>query len=56
MPASRLSLMMARRALREPSVQLANVGYLGHMWELYAMDLGARLPCREPGLEQRRLG
>jgi MFS family permease len=36
-PAARLSLRMARRALGERSVQLANVGYLGHMWELYAM-------------------
>ena len=36
-PAARLSLRMARTALGERSVQLANVGYLGHMWELYAM-------------------
>jgi MFS family permease len=36
-PAARLSLRMARRALRERSIQLANLGYLGHMWELYAM-------------------
>jgi MFS family permease len=36
-PAVRLSLRMARQALREPSVRLANLGYLGHMWELYAM-------------------
>ncbi|MGH2417789.1 MAG: MFS transporter, partial [Candidatus Limnocylindria bacterium] len=36
-PAARLSLRMARMALRERSVQLANLGYLGHMWELYAM-------------------
>ena len=28
---------MARTALGERSVQLANLGYLGHMWELYAM-------------------
>ena len=32
-----LSLAFARRAFGEPSVRLANVGYLGHMWELYAM-------------------
>ncbi|MDQ4034667.1 MAG: MFS transporter [Chloroflexota bacterium] len=37
MPAARLSLRMARTALGERSVQLANLGYLGHMWELYAM-------------------
>ena len=36
-PAARLSLSMARRALGEPAVRLANLGYLGHMWELYAM-------------------
>ncbi len=36
-PAARLSLRMAREGLREPSVRLANLGYLGHMWELYAM-------------------
>lgn len=36
-PAPRFSLAVARAALREPSVRLANLGYLGHMWELYAM-------------------
>ncbi len=36
-PAARLSMRMARTALTEPSVRLANLGYLGHMWELYAM-------------------
>ena len=36
-PAPRFSLDVARSALREPSVRLANLGYLGHMWELYAM-------------------
>ena len=36
-PAVRLSVTMARRALSERSVRLANLGYLGHMWELYAM-------------------
>jgi MFS family permease len=36
-PAARLSLARARAALSEPSVRLANIGYLGHMWELYAM-------------------
>ncbi len=33
----RFSLGVARRAFAEPSVRLANLGYLGHMWELYAM-------------------
>ncbi len=36
-PAARLSLRMARAALAERSVRLANLGYLGHMWELYAL-------------------
>jgi MFS family permease len=36
-PAPRFSLDVARSALREPAVRLANLGYLGHMWELYAM-------------------
>ncbi len=31
------SFSSARRAFGEPSVRLANLGYLGHMWELYAM-------------------
>ncbi len=35
--APRLSLSVARSAFGEPSVRLANLGYLGHMWELYAM-------------------
>lgn len=36
-PASRFSPAIARAALRQPSVRLATLGYLGHMWELYAM-------------------
>lgn len=36
-PAIRFSPAVARAALREPSVRLANLGYLGHMWELFAM-------------------
>jgi MFS family permease len=36
-PAARLSWRMARSALSQRSVLLANLGYLGHMWELYAM-------------------
>ena len=35
--APRFSIAVARRAFAEPSVRLANLGYLGHMWELYAM-------------------
>jgi MFS family permease len=34
---SRFSPTIAASAFREPSVRLANLGYLGHMWELYAM-------------------
>jgi MFS family permease len=36
-PAPRFSLRIALRAFSEPSVRLANLGYLGHMWELFAM-------------------
>jgi MFS family permease len=36
-PAARFSPQVAAAALRERSVLLANVGYLGHMWELFAM-------------------
>ena len=36
-PAARFSPAVARAALREQSVRLANLGYLGHMWELFAM-------------------
>jgi MFS family permease len=36
-PASRFTPSVARAALRRQSVRLANLGYLGHMWELYAM-------------------
>jgi MFS family permease len=35
--APRFSLRLATVAFREPAVRLANIGYLGHMWELYAM-------------------
>jgi MFS family permease len=35
--AGRFSPAVAASAYREPSVRLANLGYLGHMWELYAM-------------------
>jgi MFS family permease len=36
-PSPRFSLRIAARAFGEPSVRLANLGYLGHMWELFAM-------------------
>jgi len=36
-PSPRFSLRIAARAWGEPAVRLANVGYLGHMWELFAM-------------------
>ncbi|MDQ6795019.1 MAG: MFS transporter [Chloroflexota bacterium] len=35
--APRFSLGIARRAFASRSVRWANLGYLGHMWELYAM-------------------
>jgi MFS family permease len=36
-PAPRFSVTIAAKAFREPAVRLANLGYLGHMWELFAM-------------------
>jgi MFS family permease len=36
-PAPRFSISVALRALRQPAVRLASLGYFGHMWELYAM-------------------
>jgi MFS family permease len=36
-PAPRFSPAIAAAAFREPSVRLANIGYFGHMWELFAM-------------------
>ncbi len=36
-PSPPFCLSAARRILRERAVALANLGYLGHMWELYAM-------------------
>lgn len=36
-PAPRFTVDVIRSAFREPGVRLANIGYLGHMWELYAM-------------------
>jgi MFS family permease len=35
--ADRLDLGWAIRSLRTPAFRLANFGYFGHMWELYAM-------------------
>ncbi len=36
-PGARLKAGEALRAFRDPALRLANFGYLGHMWELYAM-------------------
>jgi MFS family permease len=35
--APRFSVTIALDALRDPAIRLANLGYLGHMWELFAM-------------------
>ncbi len=35
--AGRLDFGWALRSLRDPALRLANLGYFGHMWELYAM-------------------
>lgn len=37
MPQSRLQLSQVLEIVRNRRVRLANLGYLGHMWELYAM-------------------
>jgi MFS family permease len=37
LPAARFDLRQAERVFRNRGVRLANLGYLGHMWELYAM-------------------
>jgi len=36
-PSPKFSWTAAPRILRDRAVRLANLGYLGHMWELYAM-------------------
>lgn len=36
-PSPRFSLSAAPRILKDKAMALANLGYLGHMWELYAM-------------------
>ena len=36
-PAAALDLRWALRALGDPPLRFANLGYFGHMWELYAM-------------------
>lgn len=35
--AARIDLGKVAQAWRRPAIRLANLGYLGHMWELYAM-------------------
>jgi MFS family permease len=37
LPAARFDLRQAERVFRNRGVRLANFGYFGHMWELYAM-------------------
>jgi predicted MFS family arabinose efflux permease len=37
LPAARFDLAQVSRVFRNRGVRLANFGYLGHMWELYAM-------------------
>ena len=36
-PSPKLDPRLALKAWTTPSIRLANLGYLGHMWELYAM-------------------
>ena len=35
--AARIDLHKVAQAWRDPAIRLVNLGYLGHMWELYAM-------------------
>jgi len=37
LPPARFDLTQAKKVFRNRGVRLANFGYLGHMWELYAM-------------------
>jgi MFS family permease len=37
MPASRLDISQVTQIVRNRRLRLANLGYLGHMWELYSM-------------------
>ena len=37
LPAARFDLTQAGKVFRNHGVRLANLGYFGHMWELYAM-------------------
>src|SRR5262249_29528779 len=37
MPASRLDMSQVTQIVRNRRLRLANLGYLGHMWELYSM-------------------
>lgn len=55
--APRFDMRWAASSLSDPAVRLANLGYRGHMWELYAMGLGCHCsssPASRPA-ERRRL-
>ncbi|KAF0249761.1 MAG: major facilitator superfamily protein [bacterium] len=37
LPAAKFDFKQVKKIISNPGVRLANLGYLGHMWELYAM-------------------